>query len=116
MKILLSKNNELGNYLGSKICGEILVQNYSPFFKTSIIRPFSFTDLVKKRNMLLPRIYDCVANEVPIDLCGEEGLRINPIHVEDIVFSIKNLLERGVSPIYNLAGPKTFHFDKYVIR
>lgn len=102
----IQKNNELGNYLGSKICGEILVQNYSPFFKTSIIRPFFIYGFGQKRNMLLPRIYDCVANEVPIDLCGEEGLRINPIHVEDIVFSIKNLLERGVSPIYNLAGPK----------
>ena len=27
----IQKNNELGNYLGSKICGEILVQNYSLF-------------------------------------------------------------------------------------
>ena len=102
----IQKNNELGNYLGSKICGEILVQNYSPFFKTSIIRPFFIYGFGQKRNMLLPRVYDFVENEIPIDLCGEEGLKINPIHVEDIVFSIKNLLESGRSPIYNLAGPK----------
>ena len=96
----------MGCYLGSKICGEILVQNYSTFFTTSIVRPFFIYGSGQKRNMLLPRLFDHVRNCNSIDLIGGEGLKINPIHVEDAVLSIESLLEKNNSSIYNLAGPE----------
>ena len=102
----IHENKKLGCYLGSKICGEILVQNYSTFFTTSIVRPFFIYGSGQKRNMLLPRLFDNVRNGNSIDLIGGEGLKINPIHVEDAVLSIESLLEKNKSSIYNLAGPE----------
>lgn len=111
-KSLLSENSpirehsKLDCYLGSKVCGEILVQNYSSYFTTSIIRPFFIYGYSQKRNMLLPRLYDNVKNGNSIDISGTEGLKINPIHVEDAVQSVENLLKINKSSIYNLAGPE----------
>lgn len=98
--------SSLGPYLGSKMCGEILVQNYSKFFTTSIVRPFFIYGPGQKRNMLLPRLYDSVINEKLISLDGKDGLRINPIHVDDVVQSIVALLDINKSSVYNLAGPQ----------
>mgnify|MGYP000846254720 CR=1 FL=1 len=101
----IQEHENLGCYLGSKICGEILVQNYSAFFTTSIIRPFFMYGIGQKRNMLLPRLFDNVSNGNSIDLSGDEGLKINPIHVEDAVRAIESLIGMNHSSIYNLAGP-----------
>ena len=99
-------HEKLGCYLGSKLCGEILVQNYSSFFTTSIVRPFFIYGFGQKRNMLIPRLYDNISKRKSIDLSGDNGLKINPIHVEDAVQCVESLLEKTHSTIYNLAGPE----------
>ena len=99
-------HENLGCYLGSKICGEILVQNYSSFFTTSIVRPFFIYGFGQKRNMLIPRLFDNISKGNSIDLSGDEGLKINPIHVEDAVQCVESLLDKTHSSIYNLAGPE----------
>ena len=62
--------SKLGSYLGSKMCGEIVTQNYSSFFCTSIIRPFFIYGRGQNRTMLLPRLYDKVKNSERILLEG----------------------------------------------
>ena len=97
---------KLGLYLGSKISGEILVQTYSAILQTSIIRPFFIYGSGQKRNMLLPRLYDNISNNTPIVLDNENGISINPIHVDDAAKSVIALLNETNSSIYNLAGPE----------
>ena len=75
--------NNLGYYLGSKVCGEILTQSYSKEFYITIIRPFFIYGKNQNRNMLLPRLMNSIEKKLPIKLEGNDGLRINPIHVED---------------------------------
>ena len=46
-----------------------------------------------------------ISQELPINLANNEGIRINPIHVEDAsIATIKTLDDKG-SAIYNFAGP-----------
>jgi len=96
---------KLGYYLGSKACGEILSQSYSNEFFITVIRPFFIYGKYQNKKMLMPRILNSISQELPINLANNEGIRINPIHVEDAsIAAIKTLEDKG-SAIYNFAGP-----------
>lgn len=98
---------KLGAYLGSKMCGEILVQSYARFMATTIVRPFFIYGPGQKRAMLIPRLFDRVKDGEPIQLQGAEGIRINPIHVRDAALAMLAAVERPLSAAVNLAGPET---------
>ena len=104
----LLSSNDLGFYLGSKACGEILVQSYSQQIETTIIRPFFIYGVGQKRSMLLPRLFDSIVKGSPIRLSGSQGLRLNPIHAYDAAEAILAATTITKKPIYNLAGPKTY--------
>ena len=96
---------QLGYYLGSKACGEILVQSYASVFQVTVIRPFFIYGPGQNRSMLVPRLMDSVASGKPISLQGSEGIRINPVHVEDASAAVVAALGAKESAIYNIAGP-----------
>jgi len=99
-------SGQLGYYLGSKACGEILVQSYASFFNVKIIRPFFMYGPGQNRSMLIPRLMDSVANGKSITLQGDEGIRINPVHVEDASSIVISALKLEESASYNIAGPE----------
>lgn len=96
---------KLGYYLGSKACGEILVQSYASLFKVTIIRPFFIYGPGQDRSMLIPRLMDSVALGKPISLQGSKGIHINPVHVEDAAATVIATLDARQGAIYNVAGP-----------
>ena len=96
---------QLGYYLGSKTCGEILVKSYSSVFKVVVLRPFFMYGRGQNRSMLIPRLMDAVASGKSITLQGENGIRINPIHVEDASLAVSSALELRKSATFNIAGP-----------
>ncbi|MBL8377371.1 MAG: NAD(P)-dependent oxidoreductase [Burkholderiales bacterium] len=96
---------ELGFYLGTKLCSEILVRNYAPFFHTAILRFFFIYGARQRRNMLIPRLVDNVREGRPVDLQGTDGIRINPLHVSDAVGAIEAALSLDGSHTINVAGP-----------
>jgi nucleoside-diphosphate-sugar epimerase len=59
----------------------------------------------QRRTMLIPRLIDSVRNASPISLQGEDGIRINPIHVSDAFIAVKALLKQSGSYTINIAGP-----------
>ena len=97
---------QLGYYLGSKACGEILVQSYASIFNVTVIRPFFIYGPGQNRSMLIPRLIDCVAAGTPINLHGSDGIRINPVHVEDAAFAVIGALDKQDNATYNIAGPE----------
>jgi nucleoside-diphosphate-sugar epimerase len=97
--------NQLGYYLGSKACSEILVQSYASIFKVIILRPFFMYGPGQNRNMLIPRLMDSVANGKPIVLQGENGILINPIHVKDASSAVLAAMSVQDSSTFNIAGP-----------
>ncbi|MDG1326166.1 MAG: NAD(P)-dependent oxidoreductase [Opitutales bacterium] len=97
---------ELGYYLGSKACGEILVQSYAQIFQVNIVRPFFLYGRAQKRDMLIPRLFDNVVNDKPVYLSGKNGIRLNPLYVNDGVEALTAILDRSDSNTYNLGGPE----------
>ena len=96
---------QLGYYLGSKACGEILVRSYASLFQVTIIRPFFVYGPGQKRTMLIPRLMDSVASKKPISLQGSKGILINPVHVDDASAAVVSALDTRESATYNIAGP-----------
>lgn len=95
---------KLGYYLGSKMCGEIMAQSYSSGMQVNILRFFFMYGSRQKRDMLIPRLIDNIKAGRPIVLKGENGIRLNPIHVDDAVTSMKKVLKTSESATYNIAG------------
>jgi nucleoside-diphosphate-sugar epimerase len=103
---------DLGYYLGSKACGEILVQSYAKIFQVNVVRPFFLYGPTQKRDMLIPRLFDNIAKGNLIHLSGKDGIKINPLHVEDAVKVLTALLSRSDSQTYNMAGPDVLSIRK----
>jgi len=97
---------QLGYYLGSKACGEVLVQSYASVFDVVVVRPFFIYGLGQKRSMLIPRLFDLVATGKPIILQGDNGIRINPIHVNDAASAVAAAIHLNESATFNIGGPE----------
>lgn len=102
----LTQHGDLGFYLGSKLCGEVLAQSYMAQMDVITLRFFFMYGAGQKRSMLIPRLVDNISNGQPINLDGTDGLRINPIHVSDAVAALEASLGVGSSSIINIAGPE----------
>ncbi|WP_034265675.1 NAD-dependent epimerase/dehydratase family protein [Aminiphilus circumscriptus] len=99
-------HGELGFYLGTKMCGEILVENYTSYMNVVVLRPFFVYGPGQRKNMLIPRLVERVRNGQPIQLVGEDGLHINPTYVEDAAHAILKALTLEMSCKVNIAGPE----------
>ena len=103
----VAADGNLGFYLVSKLCSEMLVQGYARFFEAVILRFFFVYGPGQRRSMLVPRLIDWVRKGQPIDLQGPDGLRINPTYVADAVAATENALRMPGGHTINVAGPET---------
>lgn len=108
----LTGYEQLGYYLSSKVCGELMVQSYASLMDVTILRPFFMYGAGQRRSMLIPRLVDYVRDGLPITLQGEEGIRINPVHVSDAVSLIQVCLVLKGSRTINLAGSEVLSIRK----
>jgi len=97
---------QLGYYLGSKLCGEVLAQNYAQFMKVIVLRFFFMYGPGQKRSMLIPRLIDDIRAGRDIVIQGEQGIRINPIHVSDATRALFRAITLDHSATFNIAGPE----------
>jgi nucleoside-diphosphate-sugar epimerase len=95
----------LGYYLASKHCAELLAGSYANCLTIVILRFFFVFGPGQKQSMLIPRLIDSVINGRPITLQGNEGIRLNPIFVDDASMAIRRALELTSSHTINVAGP-----------
>jgi UDP-glucose 4-epimerase len=100
----VAPHGELGFYLSTKLCSEVLVENYSQFFNIIISRLFFVYGKRQKKSMLIPRLVESIKNGAPIQLQGTEGIMINPIHVKDAVMGIEKCLELKENHKINIGG------------
>ncbi len=103
---VVGSKGPLGFYFASKQCGEFLVENYSTCFTIVILRFFFVYGRGQRPTMLIPRLVRSVLDGRPILLQGEEGMRLNPIHVDDAVTAIARSLELKESHKINVGGPE----------
>lgn len=105
-EIEIPASAELGFYSSTKLCSEILLQNYTNIMNIIILRFFFVYGPGQKRTMLLPRLVDNVKNGKEIVLQGSNGISINPIYVEDAARAIARSLELKGSHKINVGGPE----------
>jgi nucleoside-diphosphate-sugar epimerase len=100
----LQLNKDLGFYLTTKFCSELIVGNYASFFDINILRFFFVFGKKQKKNMLIPRLIEAVKNEDSIKLQGEEGIKINPVYVDDAAKAIIEIINKEGSYNVNIGG------------
>lgn len=100
----LQPNKDLGFYLTTKFSSELLVGNYTSFFDINILRFFFVFGKKQKKNMLIPRLIEAVKNENSIKLQGEEGIKINPVYVDDAAKAIIEIMKKEGSFNVNIGG------------
>lgn len=94
-------------YAASKRAAEVLTEAYRPYFNIALLRYFFIYGAGQKREMLVPRLVDSVAEGRAVTLQGEEGLRINPVHASDAAAATAAAAWLETSATINIAGPET---------
>lgn len=97
---------DLGFYLGSKLCSEVIVENYAPFMSVIVLRFFFVYGPKQTPHMLIPRLIQSVKEGRPITLQGQEGIRINPTYAMDAAQAILHALDINESQKINVGGPE----------
>lgn len=102
----------LGNYFATKLCSEILTSNYTSYFDVVLLRIFFMYGKGQRRSMLIPRLVDNIVLGNPITITANDGVKINPVHVSDVV----NILEKSIalkgSFTFNVAGPQVLNLKQ----
>lgn len=99
--------SDLGFYLATKHCSEVILDNYSSLLNVIMLRFFFVYGRGQKNEMLIPRLVNNVKEGNPIKLSSENGLVINPTYVGDAVDAILACLNLKRSYKINVAGPQT---------
>ena len=98
----------LGFYFATKRAGECLVESYSSCFSTVVLRPFFIYGRGQHESMLMPRLANLIRREEPVMIQGQGGgLRLNPVHVSDVVRTIETALNSIGHHVVNVAGAET---------
>ncbi len=110
----LAPSGDLGFYLSTKLCSEILLESYTKYFDIVTLRFFFVYGKKQNRSMLIPRLVDSVKEGKVITLQGEDGIKINPIHVKDAAQAIKNAIDLKGNHKINIAGKEVLSLKQII--
>ncbi|MDP9067836.1 MAG: NAD(P)-dependent oxidoreductase [Actinomycetota bacterium] len=94
-------------YVAAKRAAELLVGTYSALIPTTILRFFFVYGRKQREDMLLPRLVSMVSEGRPVLLQGDDGIRLNPIHVSDAAAAVVGALDLTGDHLMNVAGSET---------
>lgn len=102
----LGSNIHQNHYITSKRCGELLVESYRREMTIIVLRFFFVYGSGQRPTMLIRRLVDNVRSGRPIKLDGRDGIRLNPVYVDDAAAAIESALELETGETINVAGPQ----------
>ena len=97
---------DLGYYLGTRLSSELLAESYVEYMNIICLRFFFVYGEGQRSHMLVPRLVNSVRNGDALQLQGDNGLSINPIHVSDAVRAVRKAMELENSYKLNVGGPE----------
>jgi nucleoside-diphosphate-sugar epimerase len=100
-----------GFYPTSKYIAECLVNSYSSFFSTIILRYF-FVYGEGQKNMLIPNLIESIKEGRPIIIYNEEGIKITPTYVDDAVRGIIRATTLQGNEVINIAGSEVVSISR----
>ena len=95
-----------GFYPASKLAAELLAHPYAGLMTVAILRFFFIYGARQGSDMLMPRLVASVREGRPIQLQGPDGLRLNPVHVDDAANAVLAATKLADSGTINVAGPQ----------
>lgn len=98
-------NGDLGFYIGTRLCSELLSDCYVRYMNIICLRFFFVYGPGQHDRMLVPRLVDSVRSGGAVKLQGDVGLRLNPVYVEDAVQAVLRAMTLQSSHKVNVAGP-----------
>jgi nucleoside-diphosphate-sugar epimerase len=90
-------------YALSKYQSELLVKDYRQFMKTVILR-FITVYGPGQRGMLIPNLVAKIKKGEKVQIFGPEGVRLNPIYIDDAIEAICSSLSMKSSSVLNVGG------------
>lgn len=100
-----SPEGVLAYYFRTKWSAELLAESYAKQMSVTILRPFFIYGPGQSDDKLIARLIASVREGRPILLAGHDGLKINPVHVDDAAELLSVLLAQDGSRTLNVAGP-----------
>lgn len=91
-------------YAASKLAGEKAVEQFRALLRGHSLRPF-FIYGPGQRNMFIAGLIARVRERGEVTLAGYDGIRVNPVYVEDAADAVIASLELEESVTMNVAGP-----------
>lgn len=95
----------LAYYFRTKLAAELLARSYATVMSVAVLRPFFIYGPGQTSDRLIGRLIESVRSGRQIQLAGWDGLRLNPVHVDDAAELVTVLLGRAGSRTLNVAGP-----------
>ena len=92
-------------YAVSKLVGEQVVDQFRDVLTVASLR-FFFIYGPGQRKMLIPGLLDTVRAGRPVPIAGDDGIRINPIYVDDAARAGAGALALEQPGVFNVAGPE----------
>jgi UDP-glucose 4-epimerase len=96
----------LAFYFGTKRAAELLAEPYGKLFGVTALRFFFVYGLGQNGKMLIPRLANAVQTGRPVMLEGPDGMRINPVHVDDAASAAVRALRLEGHAVLNVGGPE----------
>jgi UDP-glucose 4-epimerase len=94
-----------GNFYGvSKLAGEQAVEQFGSQLNGHSLR-FFFIYGPGQENMFIPGLLDRVRDGQGVQLAGPDGIRVNPVYVDDAAEAVVRTLDLEDSQTLNVAGP-----------
>jgi len=99
------QDGPLGCYFAAKYAAELIASQYRSLMHTVVLRPFFIYGPGQREDMFIPRVIASVRKGEGITLQGQDGVLVNPIHVDDAAAAVGTALSRESSLVANIAGP-----------
>jgi UDP-glucose 4-epimerase len=91
-------------YAASKRAGELAAEQYRSLLNAHVLR-FFFIYGPGQRNMFIPGVLARIGDGQEVTLAGTDGIRVNPVFVDDAAAAVAGTLELPESMTLNVAGP-----------
>jgi len=91
-------------YAASKRAGELAVEQYRSLLNAHVLR-FFFIYGPGQRNMFIPGVLARIGEGQEVTLAGPDGIRVNPVFVDDAAAAVAATLQLAESTTLNVAGP-----------
>jgi UDP-glucose 4-epimerase len=92
-------------YAASKLAAEQIAGPYGQLLHVHVLRPFFVYGPGQQADRFIPGLIRRVREGQPVTLAGDDGIRLNPVYVDDAVEALLGMLALGDSETLNVAGP-----------